>query len=57
MWIWKLRSLETALLGLSFAKSEVIPVIAQDEETGDMLVLAYMNQEARNDTLSFGSFV
>jgi phosphoribosyl-AMP cyclohydrolase len=37
--------------GPDFTKSDLIPVIAQDEATGDVLMLAYMNEEAYNETL------
>ncbi|WP_437186681.1 phosphoribosyl-AMP cyclohydrolase [Planctomicrobium sp. SH668] len=37
--------------GPDFNKLELIPVIAQDEVTGDVLMLAYMNQEAYHETL------
>lgn len=37
-----------------FSKSDLIPVIAQDEATGDVLMLAYMNQEAYAETLKTG---
>lgn len=37
--------------GPNFEKSELIPVIAQDHATGDVLMLAYMNQEAYEETL------
>lgn len=37
-----------------FKKHELIPVIAQDAETGDVLMLAYMNQQAYNETLQTG---
>jgi phosphoribosyl-AMP cyclohydrolase len=40
--------------GPNFEKSELIPVIAQDAETGDVLMLAYMNQEAYEETLQTG---
>lgn len=40
--------------GPDFEKAELIPVIAQDEETGDVLMLAYMNQQAYEETLSSG---
>lgn len=40
--------------GPDFSKCELIPVIAQDEETGDVLMLAYMNQEAYAETLATG---
>jgi len=37
--------------GPNFEKNELIPVIAQDYESGDVLMLAYMNQEAYQETL------
>ncbi|MEX2286485.1 MAG: phosphoribosyl-AMP cyclohydrolase [Planctomycetaceae bacterium] len=40
--------------GPDFSKSELIPVIAQDEATGDVLMLAYMNQTAWEETLQTG---
>lgn len=40
--------------GPDFGKSELIPVIAQDEESGDVLMLAYMNNEAYAETLRTG---
>jgi phosphoribosyl-AMP cyclohydrolase len=40
--------------GPDFSKSELIPVIAQDESTGDVLMLAYMNEEAYAETLKTG---
>ncbi|NOX54852.1 MAG: phosphoribosyl-AMP cyclohydrolase [Planctomycetes bacterium] len=40
--------------GPDFTKSELIPVIAQDQQTGDVLMLAYMNQEAYEETLRTG---
>jgi phosphoribosyl-AMP cyclohydrolase len=40
--------------GPNFEKSELIPVIAQDAETGDVLMLAYMNQQAYEETLQTG---
>jgi phosphoribosyl-AMP cyclohydrolase len=38
-------------VGPDFTKSPLIPVIAQDEATGDVLMLAYMNDEAYRETL------
>lgn len=35
----------------------LLPVIAQDVSTGDVLMLAYMNEEAYNETLSTGRAV
>ena len=40
--------------GPDFRKTELIPVIAQDDETGDVLMLAYMNQQAFEETLQTG---
>jgi phosphoribosyl-AMP cyclohydrolase len=40
--------------GPDFDKNELIPVIAQDDETGDVLMLAYMNREAYEETLRTG---
>ena len=40
--------------GPDFNKTPLIPVIAQDSETGDVLMLAYMNQEAFHETLQTG---
>ncbi len=40
--------------GPNFDKCELIPVIAQDAESGDVLMLAYMNREAYLETLRTG---
>ena len=40
--------------GPDFQKCDLLPVIAQDAETGDVLMLAYMNQEAYAETLRTG---
>lgn len=40
--------------GPDFKKTELIPVIAQDEQTGDVLMLAYMNEDAYAETLRTG---
>ncbi len=40
--------------GPDFAKSDLIPVIAQDHASGDVLMLAYMNAEAYEETLRTG---
>ena len=42
------------MTGPDFSKAELLPVIAQDEKTGDVLMLAYMNQEAYAETLKTG---
>lgn len=41
-------------MGPDFSKAELIPVIAQDEQSGDVLMLAYMNQTAYEETLKTG---
>src|SRR5687767_5972549 len=38
----------------NFDKMELIPVIAQDDATGDVLMLAYMNRAAYEETLATG---
>ena len=43
--------------GPDFTKAELIPVIAQDEQSGDVLMLAYMNREAYDETLRTGRVV
>jgi phosphoribosyl-AMP cyclohydrolase len=40
-----------------FSKNELIPAIAQDAETGDVLMMAWMNEEAFNETLATGRVV
>lgn len=40
--------------GPDFDKHELIPVVAQDDESGDVLMLAYMNSEAYAETLQTG---
>jgi phosphoribosyl-AMP cyclohydrolase len=42
---------ETTQSGPDFSKSELIPVIAQDDASGDVLMLAYMNETAWKETL------
>lgn len=39
---------------LNFQKTPLIPVIAQDFETKEVLMLAYMNEEAYHETLRTG---
>jgi phosphoribosyl-AMP cyclohydrolase len=43
--------------GPDFSKCELIPVIAQDAVNGDVLMLAYMNREAYEETLRTGRVV
>lgn len=40
--------------GPDFDRAELIPVIAQDAQRGDVLMLAYMNREAYQETLRTG---
>ena len=43
---------ETRALHIDFEKlNGLVPVIAQDVETGEVLMLAWMNQEAFEETL------
>ena len=37
-----------------FVKSELIPAIIQEEKTGEVLMLAYMNKESMAKTLETG---
>lgn len=46
-----------AVSGPDFEKHELIPVIAQDAQSGDVLMLAYMNREAYRETLATGRVV
>ena len=43
--------------GPDFENNQLIPVIAQAYDTGDVLMLAYMNQEAYEETLRTGRVV
>ena len=45
---------ETTQSGPDFSKSDLIPVIAQDDASGDVLMLAYMNETAWKETLATG---
>ncbi len=46
------------MLKPNFAKGDgLVPVITQDEKTGDVLMLAYMNEEAYNETVKTGRAV
>jgi phosphoribosyl-AMP cyclohydrolase len=45
---------ETAHSGPDFSKADLIPVIAQDDTSGDVLMLAYMNETAWKETLATG---
>ena len=40
--------------GPDFSKSELLPAIAQDSETGEVLMMAWMNKEAYEETLRTG---
>lgn len=43
--------------GPDFSKTPLIPAIAQDAETGDVLMMAWMNEESYNETLQSGRVV
>lgn len=40
--------------GPDFSKSELLPAIAQDSATGEVLMMAWMNKEAYEETLRTG---
>jgi len=40
--------------GPNFDKCDLVPVIAQDDESGAVLMLAYMNRDAYEETLRTG---
>ncbi len=40
-----------------FSRNELIPAIAQDAETGDVLMMAWMNEAAFRETLETGRVV
>ena len=42
------------MIGPDFSKAPLLPVIAQDAQTGEVLMLAYMNAEAYQETLRTG---
>ena len=44
----------TDLLGPDFSKNELIPAIAQDSASGDVLMMAWMNTESYEETLRTG---
>ena len=49
---------ESALQGPDFSRGDgLLPAIAQDFETGDVLMLAYMNEESYAETLQSGRAV
>ncbi|MEO2017129.1 MAG: phosphoribosyl-AMP cyclohydrolase [Fuerstiella sp.] len=47
----------TMASGPDFSKLELIPAIAQDAETGDVLMMAWMNEESYKETLATGRVV
>jgi phosphoribosyl-AMP cyclohydrolase len=42
------------MTGPDFDKAPLLPAIAQDDQTGEVLMLAYMNREAYDETLRTG---
>ncbi|MCA9120659.1 MAG: phosphoribosyl-AMP cyclohydrolase [Planctomycetales bacterium] len=48
------RTKGNTVSGPDFSKSDLIPAIAQDVDSGDVLMLAYMNQESYDETLKTG---
>lgn len=50
------KYLGNIMVKLDFAKGDgLVPAIAQDWETGEILMLAYINEEAWNETLKTGN--
>lgn len=47
-------SLDEALDGLAFNDAGLVPVIAQQHDTGEVLMFAWMNREAIEETLATG---
>ena len=45
---------EQVIADLSFDRDGLIPAIAQSDETGEVLMLAYMNADALRETLTSG---
>ena len=52
-----MTSIDETLDGLAFGADGLLPAIVQDDESGDVLMLAYMNEEAYNETLATGRAV
>ena len=48
---------EAAETGPDFSKAELLPAIAQDARTGDVLMMAYMNAESYAETVATGRAV
>ena len=48
---------DDSVSGPDFSRNELIPVVAQDAGSGDVLMLAYMNREAYEETLRTGQVV
>jgi phosphoribosyl-AMP cyclohydrolase len=48
------RQGKNVLNGPDFQKNPLIPVVAQDHQTGVVLMLAYMNEEAFRETVATG---
>ena len=51
---WAAGDLPEDELDLYFLKSDLIPAVIQDDDTGEVLMLAYMNREAFRRTLKTG---
>jgi len=50
----RIEPLENADIAKFFIKQELVPAIIQDAETGDVLMLAYMNEVSLGKTLETG---
>lgn len=47
-------TVETAIAGLSFGANDLMPAMVQDDDSGDVLMLAWMDAEAVRRTLTTG---
>lgn len=47
-------AVETAIAGLSFGANDLMPAMVQDDDSGDVLMLAWMDAEAVRRTLTTG---
>ncbi len=52
--ISRLRGLMSLLESITFNKAGLVPAIAQDAESGRVLMMAWMNEEAVEQTLATG---
>jgi phosphoribosyl-AMP cyclohydrolase len=51
---WSLKPMDHIRPNFSRSPNGCLPAVAQDAETGEVLMLAYMNEESFNETLETG---